>query len=397
MLFEAQLAAADRAFLAEVRAFLDEHLGADIVDADDGQRSMVADFDQSAAWIDRLRPRLWHVGAWPREAGGAGLTPVQNYLLLYEMGLSGAPHLPPMGFNYVGPTLMRFGTEAQKAAFLPRIVDGTDYWCQGFSEPGAGSDLAGLATFAERRGDAYYVSGSKIWTTDAHNANRIFCLVRTRREQTRDALSFLLMDMDAPGISVRPIRLMTGDHDVNQVFLDEVEVPVENVLGGEGEGWTVAKYLLDIERGAFVFGGRLRRRLDGVAERARGHGLDDARFRHDWQRLDTDLLAFETTELRLGHGNPDTSNAMAEASVIKIEFTELMQRIDELALSIARDDALYAGSDAFGTSTRREGTAMPGWLASYFNNRAATIYGGSNEIQRNLVFRALARRRGRSI
>ncbi len=248
MLFEAALDAADRAFLAEVRAFLDSELDASVVEPEDALRSQVCDHPRQEAWIERLRPRRWHVGFWPVEHGGAGLGQVQNYLLLYEQGRRGAPLLSPLSITYVGPVVMQFGTPDQQQALLPAIVDGRDHWCQGFSEPGSGSDLGSVSTFAERRGDRYVVNGSKIWTTDAHHANKIFCLLRTRREQRKDALSFLLIDMDTPGVTVRPIRLMTGDHEFNQVFFDDVEVPAENLLGGEGGGWAVAKYLL--ERGA---------------------------------------------------------------------------------------------------------------------------------------------------
>lgn len=389
MLFEHLLDEDDRAFLADVRAFMDTELTPDLIAADDGQRSMVADPGQSQRWCDKLRKHRWQAGLWPREAGGPGLTRTQNFLLLYEAGLRGAPHLSPQGLNYVGPTLVEFGTAEQKARFLPRILDGTDIWCQGFSEPGAGSDLAAVSTFAERRGDAYFVSGSKIWTTDGHLANWIFCLVRTSREQSRDALSFILVDMDSPGITVRPIRLMSGDHDVNQVFFDEVEVPVENLVAGEGEGWKVSKFLLEIERGAFVFAGRLRRRFGQLRERVIAQGRMTPEVEDEFTRLDIDLIAYECTELRLGNANSDRSNAMAEASVIKIEWTELLRRIDDLAVSLGEVGELAGTDDTFGTSVRREGQAMTTWVASYLNNKAATVYGGSNEIQRNLVFRAL--------
>ncbi len=389
MLFAAQLEAEDRAFHAEVRAFLNRELDPATVAAEDAQRSMVADYARGTAWIDRLRSRRWHAAHWPKIHGGAGLSALQNYLLLYEFGRQGAPHLPPMGLNYVGPTIIEFGSDAQKADLLPRILDGSDYWCQGFSEPGSGSDLASVAMFAERRGDAYYVSGSKIWTTDAHHANKIFCLVRTRRENSRDALSFLLLDMDAPGVTVQPIRMLTGDHDFNQVFFDDVEVPADNLLGAAGDGWAVARFLLEIERGAFVFGGRLRRRLDRIRQRAAQTVPGDAAVWAALARLDIDLLAYECTELRLGHAASAPGNAMAAASVIKIEWTELAQRIDDLGVRISGRETLYADTAAFGAGTRREGTPMPDWLAGYFNNRAASIYGGTNEIQRNLVYRAL--------
>ncbi|MGR8920218.1 MAG: acyl-CoA dehydrogenase family protein [Gammaproteobacteria bacterium] len=384
--FLSGLEPADRAFFDELNAFLDAELDPATVAAEDAQRSMVADPERALPWIDKLRPRGWHIGHWPVEHGGPGLSRIQNYLLLYQMGLRGAPHLPPQGLNYTAPVVMAFGTASQKAEILPRIADGTDFWCQGFSEPGSGSDLASVKTFAERRGDAYVVSGTKIWTTDAHRSNRIFCLVRTRRENTRDAMSFILVDMDSPGITVRPIRLMSGDHDLNQVFFDEVEVPAGNLLGAEGQGWEIAKYLLDIERGQFVFGGRLRRRLDRARRRAHEAGLDDPDWWSRAARIDIDLMAYECTEFRLGHAGECTT---ADASAIKIEWTEILQRIDDLGVDASGTETLYAGGSARGEAVRSEGLPIPDWLASYLNNRAATIYGGSNEIQRNLVYRGL--------
>ncbi|MEQ8663302.1 MAG: acyl-CoA dehydrogenase family protein, partial [Gammaproteobacteria bacterium] len=377
MLFEAALAADDRAFLAEVRAFLDAELDPEVYRPEDALRSQVCDQPRSEAWIARLRPRRWHVGFWPREHGGAGLSQIQNYLLLYEQGRRGAPLLSPLSITYVGPVVMEFGTRAQQETLLPAIVDGRDHWCQGFSEPGAGSDLGSVATFAERRGDRYVVNGAKIWTTDAHHANRIFCLLRTRREATKDALSFLLIDMDTSGVTVRPIRLMSGDHEVNQVFFDDVEVPVGNLLGGEGAGWAVAKYLLEMERGAFVFGGRLRRRFELL--------LAHARSRHDvprtfWDaaaRFDIELMAYEVTEFRLGHLRARAAQTAAEPNVIKIGWTETIQHLDELALMLAPPGWLYTRDYADGAD--KGGLPMASWLAGYFNNRAATIYGGSNE------------------
>ena len=393
MLFESQLSNEERAFHARVKAFLASELDAETIAAEDAQRSMVADHARGSAWIERLRAQRWHVGHVPQAYGGAGLSAIENYLLLYEMGLQGAPHMPPMGLNYVVPTVIEFGTQTQKETLLPRIIDGSDYWCQGFSEPGSGSDLARVATFAERRGDAYFINGSKIWTTDAQHANKIFCLVRTRREKTRDALSFMLFDMHLPGVGVQPIRMMSGDHDLNQVFFDDVEVPVDSLLGAEGDGWAVARFLLEIERGAFVFGGRLRRRLQRVVARARSSANAGAGFWDAVVRLDIDLLAYECTELRLGHAAVDRANTMAEASLIKIEWTELLQRIDDLGVALGGTDSVYADDAAHGASTRREGIAMPDWLASYFNNRAASIYGGTNEVQRNLIYRALRQAR----
>ncbi|MCB1746936.1 MAG: acyl-CoA dehydrogenase family protein [Gammaproteobacteria bacterium] len=389
MHFESALDAADRAFLAEVRAFCDEAIDADMAATEDVLRSQVSDHERSEAWIEKLRPRRWHVASWSEADGGAGLSAVRNYLVLYEAGLRGAPLIEPLSINYVGPVVRHFGTPEQKARYLPAIIDGRDQWCQGFSEPGSGSDLGSVRTFAERRGDVYVVNGQKIWTTNAHYANKIFALLRTRRENTKDALSFMLIDMASPGVTVRPLRLMTGDHEVNEVFFDEVEVTPDCLLGGEGQGWAVAKYLLEIERGQFVFGGRLRRRFEHLVALARRRERVPATFWAAAARLDVELLAYEVTEFRLGHLTPAAEQTLAQANVIKIGWTETMQRIDELALMLPGVEVLYTPEAA--TPTSGLGQPMSTWVSAYLNNRAATIYGGSNEIQRELIFRTLKR------
>ncbi len=383
----ATLSDEEHAFRLDVRAFLARELDPALAAADDRQRSFVAHHERGNRWIDRLRPRRWHAGLWPREHGGAGLTPMQNYILQYEQGLAGAPAPPPMGLAYVGPTLIRYGTAAQKSRFLPPLLDGQDHWCQGFSEPGAGSDLARVATFAARHGARYVINGSKIWTTDAHHANRIFLLLRTRRDDSREAMSFFLVDMKTRGVSVRPIRMLTGDHEFNQVFFDDVEVSEEDRLGAEGQGWAIAKFLLEIERGSFVFSGRLRRRLRLMEARARDcDGVTEARL----ARLARDVLAYEHTELRLGSLNLGGRLQGAAANLIKIEWTELVQRMDELNVELAGRDVITADDSALESGE----IGMPGALASYFNNLATTIYGGSNEVQRNLVCRELRDEKG---
>ena len=389
MFCEPYLTSQDAVFLGEVRDFLDNNLTDQIVAAEDAQRSMVADTERGDAWVNLLRPRKWHVGHWPKEYGGADLTKLQNYLLNYEMGVRGTPFIPMQGLSYIGPTVIHFGSPEQKRTILPALVEGRDTWCQGFSEPGSGSDLASVSTFAERRGDSYVINGTKIWTTDGHHADKIFVLVKTDKNSSRDGISFLMVDMNTPGISVSPIRLMTGDHDLNQIFFDEVEVPVDSLLGNEGGGWAIAKYLLEIERGAFVFGGRLRRRFQRVLDRAiskdklHGAALEIAKG------IEVDLSAYECTELRLGHVDENGSGSTADASLIKIEWSELLQRIDRLGVQVSGLESMYAESGSFGATNRKEGIPMPGWISSYFNNLAATIYGGSNEIQRNLIYRDL--------
>jgi len=391
MFFEPYLSNEDTAFLNEVREFLGLNLSEKIVTAEDAQRSMVADKERGDAWVALLRPKRWHVGHWPEEHGGPGLTKLQNYLLNYEMGIQGGPFIPMQGLSYIGPTVMRFGTPEQKQTILPALLEGRNTWCQGFSEPGSGSDLASVSTFAERRGDRYVINGSKIWTTDGHHADKIFLLVKTDKHLNRDGISFLMVDMKMPGISVLPIHLMTGDHDLNQIFFDDVEVPVQSLLGDEGGGWAIAKYLLEIERGAFVFGGRLRRRFRRVLQRATLNGRLHGAVLEIAKKIEVDLCAYECTELRLGHLNESGSSSTADASLIKIEWSELLQRIDRLGVQVSGLESIYVETESFGATNRKEGTAMPGWISSYFNNLAATIYGGSNEIQRNLIYRALRR------
>lgn len=389
---EVSLSDLDREFLADVRTFLDEHLEPDLVAADDDQRMFFGDYHRSKEWIDKLRKRNWHVAEWPKKYGGCGLSALQNYLLLYEQGLRGAPFIRPMGLKYVGLTVMEFGTQAQKDEILPRLISGEDHWCQGFSEPSAGSDLGNVVTYAERRGDAYVVNGSKIWTTDAQFADKIFCLVRTRKDNSKEALSFALIDMNDPGVSIQPIRLLGGDHELNQVFFDEVEVFPEQLLGPEGGGWAVAKYLLEIERGAFVFGGRLRRRLQRLIN-AVSSGNQSSRFWNRIAEFEIDLMAYEATELKLGHLSDGGTESLAAANIIKIEWTELAQRIDELAVMSGNAASLYCQSESADSVYAANGEIeMLGWLASYFNNRATTIYGGSNEIQRNLIYRSMKQR-----
>lgn len=390
--FETALSAPDSEFLADVRVFMDTHLEPDLISEDDNQRMFFGDFGRSNRWLEKLRLRNWHVAHWPQEYGGCGLSKLQNYLLLYEQGLRGAPFVRPLGLKYVAQTVMEFGTETQKLELLPRIANGGEHWCQGFSEPGSGSDLGSVATFAERRGDTYVINGSKIWTTDGQYADKIFCLVRTRKDDSKEALSFVLVDMKAPGVSLQPIRLLAGDHELNQIFFDDVEIFPDQLLGPEGGGWAVAKYLLEIERGAFVLGGRLRRRVQRLIADARLRGCSE-RFWDRAAQIEIELLAYECTELRLGHLGTGDADALAAPNIIKIEWTEIVQRIDELAVIIAGSGGLYPDAGPNNSVYGDNGEiSTPGWLASYFNNRATTIYGGSNEIQRNLIYRNLRNR-----
>ena len=325
-------------------------------------------------WHRVLAKKGWIAPSWPQEWGGTGWDPVQRYIFEEEAGYAGAPPLVPFGLLMCGPVLLRFGTPQQKQHFLPRIFNGDDFWCQGYSEPGAGSDLASLSTRAARQGDHYVVNGQKTWTTLAHYADWIFCLVRTDSgAKKQEGISFLLIDMKTPGITVRPLRLMDGGHEVNEVFFDDVKVPVDQRVGEEGMGWTIAKYLLGHERRNTARIGTSRRELDNLKEFAakqkRGGKslLEDVRFRDEVSRLEVELMALEITNLRfldqLRGGRPPG----AEVSMLKIKGTEIQQRLTELMMIAAGP----AGDRCFADR--------------YANFRKTSIYAGSNEIQRNII------------
>jgi alkylation response protein AidB-like acyl-CoA dehydrogenase len=364
--------AGERAFREEVRTWLQANLPDDL-------RDKVATYahlsrEDLLRWHRILAKKGWIAPSWPEEWGGTGWDPVQRYIFEEEAGYAGAPPLVPFGLAMCGPVLLRFGTPQQKQHFLPRIYNGDDFWCQGYSEPGSGSDLASLSTRATRQGDHYVVNGQKTWTTLAHYADWIFCLVRTDSgAKKQEGISFLLIDMRTPGITVRPLRLMDGGHEVNEVFLDDVKVPVDQRVGEEGMGWTIAKYLLGHERMNTARIGTSRRELDNLKQFAArqkkgGHSLmDDVRFRDEVSRLEVELMALEITNLRfldqLRGGRPPG----AEVSMLKIKGTEIQQRLTELMMVAAGP----AGDKSFADR--------------YANFRKTSIYAGSNEIQRNII------------
>ncbi len=341
-------------------------------------------------WHRVLARQGWIAPAWPVEWGGTDWNPVQRYLFEEECGYAGTPPLVPFGLAMCGPVLIRFGNEAQKRHFLPRIRDGVDFWCQGYSEPGSGSDLASLKTRAVRQGDHYVVNGQKTWTTLAHYADWIFCLVRTgdAAGKKQEGISFLLIDMATPGITVRPLMLMDGGHEVNEVFFDEVRVPVENLVHEEGGGWTVAKFLLGHERLNTARIGTSRRELERLKVVARTQQKDgapllhDVRFRDKVTRLEVELMALQVTNLRfldqLRSGRPPG----ADVSMLKIKGTEIQQRLTELMMEaagpLAQPAAPEGAAEGFDLFTA-------GLAARYCNYRKTSIYAGSNEIQRNII------------
>ena len=381
----------ESAFRDEVRAWIRTNLP-------DATREKVLNYrelskDDLVGWHKALARQGWVAPAWPKEWGGTDWTVVQRYIFEEECGAAGAPPIVPFGVRMCAPVLHRFGTPEQKQRFLPPMYRGDDFWCQGYSEPGSGSDLASLKTRAVREGDEYVVTGQKIWTTLAHYADWIFCLVRTdaRTEKRQDGISFLLIDMRSPGITVRPITLMDGGHEVNEVFFDDVKVPAGNLVHAEGKGWTVAKFLLGYERmgtGNIAVCKRELARVKELASRAMNGDrplLDDPRFRDRLTRVEVELMALEITNLRfldqLRGGRPPG----AEVSLLKIKGTEIQQALTELMMQTA-------GPLAQAFRPVDGGPRFDAFTASlvprYCNVRKATIYAGSNEIQRNIIAKA---------
>jgi alkylation response protein AidB-like acyl-CoA dehydrogenase len=359
--------------------------------------SVFVEPDIGTEWQRILHRKGWLAYNWPVACGGTGWTPVQRYIFEKECALADAPSLPVLSLKLLGPVVCRFGTQAQKDRLLPRILDGTDYWCQGFSEPGAGSDLAHLRTRAERKGDHYLVNGHKLWTTHAHHATHIFCLVRTDPvAKAQRGISFLLIDMNQPGVQVRPIRGLAGDHEVNEVYLDDVVAPLDNLIGEEGQGWTIAKFLLENERGGACHAPkllsdlrRLRKAANSEPDGCGGTMGADLTFMTVLARVELAVQALEMTELRvlaeIAKGLPPGP----QTSLSKMVASSLRQEIDALAMRLFG----YAG---VALETHRplygEGAPEPVYHAEariaaprYLNSRAWTIFGGTNEVQRGII------------
>ncbi len=376
------------AFRDQVRGWLADNLPADI-------REKVTQYKHLSKadiirWHKILAAKGWSVPHWPIEWGGTGWDVTQRYIYDEEFGLAGAPGLPAFGPNMCASVLQKFGSPEQKNRFLPRIKNGDDFWVQGYSEPGAGSDLAALKTRAERKGDHYLVNGQKIWTTLGHYGDWIFCLVRTdaHAEKRQEGISFLLIDMKTPGITVRPLILMDGGHEVNEVFFEDVKVPVENLVHEENKGWTVAKYLLGHERMGSARVGASRRELSALralASKEKKNGkplIEDPRFRDRLTRVEVELTSLELTAMRFLDRMRRTGQPPgADVSMLKIKGTEIQQALTELMMQAAGPNAQpYVAVD--------DGEVDP-FLSRltprYANYRKASIYAGSNEIQRNII------------
>ncbi|HEX7777038.1 MAG TPA: acyl-CoA dehydrogenase family protein [Parvibaculum sp.] len=391
----------DVAFRDEVRAFLDENLTDELRAHARLTPGILADHDLRLEWLKRLYKRGWSAPSWPKQYGGPGWNVMQRFIWASECAAAGAPLGSNMGLAMVGPTLMGHGRDDQRAHYLPRILSGEDWWCQGYSEPGSGSDLASLQTRAVSDGDDYIVNGTKLWTTGAHIANKMFCLVRTDpKAKPQEGISFILIDeFDAPGIKIEPIITLAGDHEVNQVFFDDVRVPKKNRVGAENNGWTVAKYLLEFERGGAAHGANLRNSLNrlkvvaGTEHSDDGSKLiDDPTFRRKIDETDVEVTAVEFTEHRIMSQLSSGQNPGAAASIIKLRGADTSQKITELAMEAI---GYYAEPHVMEARTWGSNVAPVGpahtlmVMPKYLNTRASSIFGGSNEVQRNIMAKAV--------
>lgn len=378
-----EFSAEEIAFRDEVRLWMQENVPKD----DSPLLGIPSEKETQFKWERRLGKKGWLAYQWPKEFGGPGWTATQRFIFDTERALAGAPASSPFGLMMLAPVLMKFGTAEQQARYLPPIARGEEFWCQGYSEPGAGSDLASLKTKAVREGNKYRVSGQKIWTTQAHWAKFMFCLVRTDSEGAKQrGISFLLIDMNSPGIEIRPITTIDGHHHLNEVFLTDVEVPVENLVGEEGQGWTIAKYLLTHERtgiagvadSQYELG-----RLKAAIERSPGMS-EDAIAKRRISELEVELMALNYTNLRTLDRTAKGQPPGAESSGLKIKGTELQQAISQAQVEFGGTSSLpwlstsNTADPVFSAATQR-----------YNFLRASTIYGGSNEIQKNVLAKML--------
>ena len=381
------------AFQDEVRSFIAENYPPELRGKQDEGEELGK--EDMLSWHRILYRKGWVAPAWPKEYGGPGWSATQRYIFSEELARADTIPVLPFGINMVGPVIYTFGTAEQKARFLPRILSGDDWWCQGYSEPGAGSDLASLRTRAERHGDHYIVNGQKTWTTLAQHADWGFFLVRTDpAAKPQEGISFLLIDMKTPGVTVRPIITLGGEHEVNEVWLENVKVPVENRVYEENKGWTCAKFLLAHERTGIAGVARSKRGIERLKGIARAELDDNGQpllmnpfFRRKVADLECDLTALEFTELRTLAGEASGRGPGPESSLLKVKGTEIQQRITELVLeAVGHYGAPYfrafpEGSNEYPIGPSHAHRAAP----TYFNMRKTSIYGGSNEIQRNII------------
>ena len=390
----------ETAFREEVRAFIRDSLPADIRER--MRLGYPAGKQDTVTWQRILNKKGWAALSWPKEWGGPGWTSIQKMIFLEENLGAPAPELSSFNITMLGPVLVQFGTEEQKKKYLPRAANIDDWWCQGFSEPGAGSDLASLRTKAEKIGDSYIVNGQKIWTSTAHNADWCFCLVRTNpaAAKRQEGISFLLIDMKTPGIEVRPIVSIDGSHHLNEVFFTDVKVPAENLVGEENKGWNVAKFLLGNERTGIARLGKSKERVryaKEVAREVRMNGkplIEDHTFRTRVAQLEVDMKALEITQLRVVSAYDKNKDGKPDpiSSVLKIKGTELLQNSSELVMDVGGPQAMPVWQQELAEMTN-EPEIGPAWAAqmapAYLMLRAASIYGGTNEIQKNILNKAV--------
>ena len=378
----------EEAFRQEVRAFIADNLPKELKGR--ARREMTSREDYST-WHKILGKKGWVAPAWPTQYGGPGWSVTQRYIFNEECAEAETPIVLPFGVAMVGPVIYTFGNDEQKKKYLPGILSGKDWWCQGYSEPGAGSDLASLKTRAVREGDHYIVNGQKTWTTLAQFANWIFCLVRTDNTKKHEGISFLLIDMNTPGITVKPVIVLGGVHEVNEVFFDNVRVPVENRIGEENKGWTYAKFLLVHERSGIAGVARSKKAIERLRQMAAAETVDGTplvetdQFARKIAEVEVELSGLEYTELRTLAAESKGRMAGPESSILKIKGTEIQQRITELALEAV---GYYGFPDphAFNDNEYPVGPDYAlGQSAHYLNMRKTSIYGGSNEIQRNII------------
>lgn len=389
--------ASERDFREEVRNFIRKNLPCRLSEkVRRGQRLEKRDYEE---WHAILHARGWLAAAWPVEWGGTGWSYVERHIFSIEAAAAFAPHIQPFGLTMIGPVLIKYGSEEQKRRWLPRILDGSDWWCQGYSEPGAGSDLAAVRTTAVRDGDDYIVNGQKTWTTYGHYANMIFCLVRTDPAAKKQAgISFIVVDMAMPGVEVRPIITLDGEHEVNEIFFTDVRVPAAHLIGEENSGWTYAKYLLTHERTGAAFVGESLAELGRLKHHARALAKDgkplceDRMFATRLARLEIDLDNLQVTTLRILAASAEGAAPMAESAMLKIRGSELRQDIASLARR-----ALGPYAQLYIAEALEEGFSgdVPGppWATAatveYLNGRKHSIYAGSNEVQRGIITKTM--------
>ena len=379
----------EQAFREDIRDWVHKNLPEDI--SHKVHHALRLSKDDMQRWAKILGAKGWLGHGWPKEFGGPGWNAVQKHLFEEECALAGAPRVVPFGPVMVAPVIMAFGTPEQQQRFLPGIASGEVWWSQGYSEPGAGSDLASVKCKAERQGDKFIVNGQKTWTTLGQYGEWIFCLVRTSSEgKPQTGISFLLIDMKTPGVTVRPIKLLDGEAEVNEVWFDNVEVPADNLIGEENKGWTYAKHLLSHERTNIADVNRSKRELERLKRIAKAEGVyDDMRFRDEIARLEVDVVALEMLVLRVLSAEKSGKNSLDIAGLLKIKGSEIQQRYAELMMQAAGPYSLPFIEEAMEAGWQGD---FPGGVVAnaplagtYFNLRKTTIYGGSNEVQRNIV------------